>query len=366
MREPDRWVGRWREDVELGDGTIKRVRRWEVLAPARGVTKPMAQRLLEKRLAEVNREDYRPARAESFAAFAARWETDVLAQHKPSTQRSERSVIRVHLKPAFGEWQPREISCEALQRWVAAAQLEPKSIRNVVATLKTMWRQVRAWGYAQHDPFDGLRLPAVVKGANTYYFTPEQMVAIVNAASGWKRLFLGILGETAMRPGELAGLRREDVRGRMLLVRQSVWQRQVQTPKTANAVRAFRISARCAELLEEHLKTARPNPGGLVFAAETGRPLSMDNFRHRVLEPILKKLGIATEKRCGLYAFRHGNMTELSRAGTPLKTIQKRAGHAAGSEVTAEHYLHAVDLDDDAAAEYMGALIWPKDGATVQ
>ena len=93
----------------------------------------------------------------------------------------------------------------------------------------------------------------------------------------------------------------------------------------------------------------------------------MDNFRHRVLGPILKKLGINPPMRCGLYAFRHMNMTELARLGVPLKTIQKRAGHAIGSDVTMEHYIHSVDSDDIAAADMMGALLSPKqEGARVQ
>lgn len=64
--------------------------------------------------------------------------------------------------------------------------------------------------------------------------------------------------------------------------------------------------------------------------------------------------------RCGNYAFRHMNITELSRLGVPLKTIQKRVGHATGSDVTMEPYIHAVDADDLAAADALGALLSPK------
>jgi integrase len=100
------------------------------------------------------------------------------------------------------------------------------------------------------------------------------------------------------------------------------------------------------------------NPGG--------KPLSMDNFRNRVLNPILKELGIlakvkALGVRGGNYAFRHMNITELSRSGVPLKTIQKRVGHALGSDVTMGHYIHAVSADDIAAADMIGALLSPKE-----
>ncbi|WP_433966013.1 hypothetical protein [Tunturiibacter gelidiferens] len=43
-----------------------------------------------------------------------------------------------------------------------------------------------------------------------------------------------------------------------------------------------------------------------------------------------------------------------------MKTIQHRVGHSIGSDVTSEHYIHAVDADDMAAADALGALLSPK------
>jgi hypothetical protein len=60
------------------------------------------------------------------------------------------------------------------------------------------------------------------------------------------------------------------------------------------------------------------------------------------------------------------NMTELSRLGVPLKTIQGRVGHAPGSDVTMEHYIHAISSDDIAAADAIGALLSPRKGEAVQ
>src|SRR5215472_10025231 len=66
IKDGDRWVGRWREDVRLPDDTIKRVRRKEILASTADTTKRMAQRLLDDRLRDINSPDYRPAPAENF------------------------------------------------------------------------------------------------------------------------------------------------------------------------------------------------------------------------------------------------------------------------------------------------------------
>jgi integrase len=371
IEEKDRWLARYREDVIQG-GELKRVRRTEVLASKKECpTKRLAQRKLDDLLRDINREDYKPTVAETFGGFADKWMTTVMIHHKPSAQSSERSVINVHLKPAFDDVPLRDITAELLQAWVSGHEAAPKTVKNIITTLKIMWKQARAWGYVHTDPFEGLRLPTVQKGTGAYTFTLEETIAIINAAQGWKKLFFRVLAETGIRPGELAGLRREDVGTRAISVCQSVWQRQVQTPKTQNSVRAFAISTRLAEDLQKHIDASKPNSYGLVFASETGRPLSMDNFRHRTLNPILDKLGIrakveALGVRCGNYAFRHMNGTVMDGLKTPLKTRQKRLGHA-DINTTLTHYTDALDADDVAVADQIDALLSPtQEGDRVQ
>ena len=87
-----------------------------------------------------------------------------------------------------------------------------------------------------------------------------------------------------------------------------------------------------------------------MFASKLGNPLSMDNFRNRVLNPILKQLGIDQKlnamgiKRCGNYAFRHRNATVMDSMDTPLKTRQHRLGHG-HIEAAMNHSTHEVDAD---------------------
>ena len=91
----------------------------------------------------------------------------------------------------------------------------------------------------------------------------------------------------------------------------------------------------------------------------------MDNFLKRVLNPILEGLGIDKKlkqmgiARCGNYAFRHMNATVMDTLNTPMKTRQKRLGHAQ-IETTLKHYTHAIEADDRLAAEQIGALLSPK------
>jgi integrase len=237
----------------------------------------------------------------------------------------------------------------------------------MVVLLKVMWATAKTWGYANTNPFDGLKMPTKKKAA-TYNFTVEEALAIIHEAKGWYKLFFRILAETGMRPGELAGLRVCDVSPRSLRIAQSVWNQKIQTPKTDQSIRQFAISTDLGEQVAAYIReTGRTD---LVFLNSRGKPLHIGVLQTEVLSPILERLGIREKveamgiKKVGQYAFRHMNVTELERQGVPLKTIQKRVGHAIGSEVTEQHYLHAVDADDLRAAELMGAMFTTAKGPT--
>lgn len=373
------WRARWREDVivpagtpplkgdkPLGNGTILRrvSRNREIGSLKEFPTKRLAERELERILSEINREDYRPVVSSTFEVFAPKWMTTVMVHHKPSTQHGERSVINNHLLPAFGRMSWREITAEALQAWVSSQTDAANSVRNRITTLREMWVSAKAWGYTTLNPFEGLKQPSVVKG-HSYFFSIEESLAILNELKGWQHTLVRILVETGMRPGEAAGLKAQS--GRVLRVSQSVFNGKIQTPKSANAYREFAISAE----LEAEIATLTPR-NGLLFTTSTGRPICMKNFLKWTLDPILEKLGIKAKAKamglkCGSYAFRHGNVTEMRRRGVPLKTIQKRVGHSAGSGITDEFYVHPVDEDDIRAADLWGELLRPReDGEAIQ
>jgi integrase len=370
IEEHDRWSARWREDVLQADGTVKRVRRWDVLA-MKPCAKREAMRLLGEKMREVNNPGRKPTSTETFARFADRWMATVMIHHGDSTQVEERRQIERDLKPVFGPFPLRDVTAEVVQTWVSGMALAPKTVANRAGTLRTMWATAKAWGYVQHDPFEGLKLPTR-EAAAVYQFSAEEMMQVIHEARGWYGLFFELLAKTGMRPGEAGGLRPEDIEGRTLRVQQTVWKGRVRPrkTKTAGSKRTFVISDALADKLRSHI-AANPNQHGLIFTNQGGSPMNMDHFNQKVLRPILERTGIWAKipegMRCGNYAFRHGNITEMDRSGVPMKTIQARVGHAIGSDVTRKHYSHAVSADDVAAADLMELLLSPKrEGEAVQ
>lgn len=377
----DRWEVRWREDViEPSTGEVRRKYKWDLLSKKSFPTKRLAQRELEKKLELVNRDDYHPtADGITFAQFADKWQQTVMIHHKPSSRDAERSTIRCNLLPVFGPVLLRDITAERIQMWANSWKKSGKTFRNALAPLMDMWDHAKAWGYVSHNPFPRgtsgkllLKRPKE-KMADTYNFTLEETLAIIDKATGkWKLLFR-TLAEGGMRPGELAGMRKTDLVGRVIRLSQSVYRQHIQTQKTANSVREFPISQELANDLRAYMQETQgqKNNFNLVWTNGAGNPVPMNKVLSEVLNPILEELGIRQRLQaagidCGLYAFRHMNITELRRRNVPLKTIQKRVGHAQGSDVTDRHYVHSVSEDDLAAADLLGELLNSKPQGPIQ
>ena len=135
------WIGRFLDDEIQPDSTKKRVHRAVVLGTVKDLpTKKLAQRVLDQHLAEINSTTYRPKLAITFNEFVEKWEQSVLPQYKPSTQAALRSHLKTHLKPFFGSVQLRDITPEVAQRFVSGLALSPKMIRNLIETLRMVWK----------------------------------------------------------------------------------------------------------------------------------------------------------------------------------------------------------------------------------
>jgi integrase len=355
----DRWYGRWREDVLLDSGRIQRVARKEVIGTKQEYpTKRLAQRALDQRLSVVNSPTYRARPTATFAEFVERWQNTVLSQHKPSTRLAITSQLKRRLVPAFGKFPLRDLDVQAFQAQVSGWSEEgvsPKTIRNLVATLRMMWNSARAWGYVTGDPFEGLVLPKP-RRAEARYFSADELQHILEAAEEPYRTFYWLAAETGMRAGELAGLRWEDVdvSEGVVSVRQSVWRGATQSPKSGNGVRTFAISSTLAARVGE-LRTRARADVPFVFATRNGTPLDPNLLVKRKLRPLLDRLGI---ERAGLHAFRHANATLLSRLGAPVKVAQARLGHS-DPRMTVGLYAHVVGEDDKKIAALLGDILRP-------
>jgi hypothetical protein len=111
-----KWIGRYREDVVLADGSVERRRHSVVLGTkAELPTERLARRRLEEILRRVNSPEYRPGRISTVGEFAEWWRDQVLVQHKPSTVRAAQAHLRCHIVPHLGKLKLDEVTLEREQ-----------------------------------------------------------------------------------------------------------------------------------------------------------------------------------------------------------------------------------------------------------
>jgi len=360
------WIARWREDTVRPDGSVYRVRKCEVLGTLKEFkTRRLASRELVERLSssEVNSPAYTPRPTATFAQFAAKWQKDVLTQHKPSTGSADRSRIRKHLLPELGKCCMKDIGTQRVQGLIAKKRsegLSAKSVRNLVMTLRIMWRSAKAWGFlpaAVMLDFDNLVIPENDLREERFLSLSE-MQNIIEAAPEPLRTLYWLLAETGLRAGEIGGLPVHNLlldQG-AIKVTQSAWHGKIQTVKSKNSLRTCEISPELVRHLRQFLRTWHPNNAGLLFASKRGTPLDVDVLRKRKLYPLLDKLGI---ERCGFHAFRHGCETVMDIENVPPAVRMERMGH--GSERMMMNYSHVASEDGRRFAAKMGQLLAPRE-----
>ena len=114
------WVGRWRENVILADGSTNRVMRSLVLGPVSEIAgRREARRLLDARLNPVNQGQYRPEATILFSKFVTDYfEPGVLPTLKFATQEIYSLLLRKHLIPRFGDHRLCDISRVEIQQYL--------------------------------------------------------------------------------------------------------------------------------------------------------------------------------------------------------------------------------------------------------
>jgi integrase len=349
------WVGRYREDI-IRDGKIVRLERWDPLGTkAEYPTRKLAQRALDDRLSTINNVSYRPRPVAKFSEFAEKWVKNVVEQEKPSCKAPERSRLKKHLLPMLGDVAMKDINTELLQSGVAywsSSGLQPKTIKNLIAQLRSMWNSAQAWEYVgESDPFKRLRLPGVDE-ADQPVFDPKAVRKLISAAEAPYNTVYWLVAQTGIRRGELCALDVGDVDYRddpTVTARHSRSGKHITDTKSRR--RVFKLSPRLAERLR--LFTEGRSADAPLFLTKEGCRLHPDNFVKRHLTPLVKMFGL----KGGLHAFRHGNASALDELGVPMKTRLERLGHQ--NPGTTMKYTHKIVDADVQLAEQLDELFCP-------
>jgi integrase len=357
----------WR--IRYNDASGRRV--IETCGPEPGWTRKRAERALRNRLTDVEREGYEKPDRLTFSEFADRWFIDHLPARnlKPTTVETYGFAL-AHMVGFFGDSPLTELAQHPalIDRYVAAKVrqgLAPKTINNHLLTLNVMLKQAVRWKLIHANPVADIDRPRL-QDSDSQVLSESEISRLWAAYGqleheapgsqrGWWRLARTItfvcLG-TAMRRGELLGLRWRDVQllEGLVQVREAFVRGRFTTPKSRASRRLVELGSRTQELLTEHWQTsAHTGDDDLVFGhPDTGGPLDPSRLSRQYLRPALRRAGIDRPFR-PFHDLRHTALTHEAAAGNPQVYVQLRAGHSQGAMT--EKYIHAAQVLFPGAAQ---------------
>jgi integrase len=344
------WYGKFRD----ASGRQLKRKLGAIRAPGSrdGLTRKMAEAELRRKMAEDTAAA--PRELLTVAEVGARYLTHLGALgRKRSTLGEYESMLRVHLAPHFTRAIDR-VTPGDVEAYIAAkgrAGLSPKSVRNHLGLLHSIFTYAERRSWARGNPCQHVEAPRAAEGEDIRYLDAAELAALLQAAgelieavpelASGRTVRAGSLRRvrqldrvlyltaalTGLRQGELLGLRWRDIdwtAGRVRVRR--AWVRgEMGSPKSKRSTRAVPLATTVARELELHSqRSAYAADDDLVFAhPDTGAPLDRSKLLKR-FKAAAKRAGL---REVRFHDLRHTFGTRMAAAGTPMRTLQEWMGH---------------------------------------
>lgn len=290
---------------------------------------------------------------------------------KPRTIEGQRSILKNHISPAFGQRRIGSLRARDIERWIAklAKKVASGTVRTIYNVLNKAMKYAIRHEWLVVNPCTGVALPKdnseIVD--KRHFLTPGQVATLAAALEqkqAWYGLLIRMAAYTGLRAGELAALRVGDVnlfRGEVQ-VRRTVRRAKggewlYTSPKTVKSIRDVPLhGALRAELrawLEAHPHREEPDaplwPGshntGKGGEVDWTRTFDVNNFCKRYFRPAVRSgvAGLPTALRW--HDLRHSYASIMAVVPTvTVYDISKWMGHSSIS-TTEKTYIHLFRTD---------------------
>ncbi len=355
------WVLRWREDVLLPDGSVRRSLRAETLGPVSKITRQQARQVLQERLGPLNLGQRRPQATMTLADFVrVDWKPNAeLALKKKSVSYYE-SQLDSRILPALGSICLCNLSRGQIEGLLSDLRRKGDTgttLRGVRATMSTVLRSAVERGYLNQNPAHGIRLRGSGGKAERRYYGPAEIQKLLPELSEPCRTVVALAVLTGLRIGEILALRwkRVDMLRGTIEVAETFSDGQFGSPKTRSSRRVIPVSDSLRRTLEAHRsRSIRTDSEDLVFTTPKGTPLNSKNLYNRELAPACDRI---KTPRVSWHSFRHTHATLLAEVGESMKTAQALLGHS-DLETTLNIYAHALPASQRRAVNRVSEVMF--------
>lgn len=303
------------------------------------------------------------------------WLKEYLADVKPGTMINYESVVRLFLKPVFGNIPLSQLRTPMIQKFYNKLRTEdrsPKYIKNIHGIFHRALDMAVRVEYLDRNPSTACILPKVVEKPVTPLDVPEQK-RFFEALKGnpFEALFLTAVF-TGMRVGEIIGLTWDcvDFEHGVIRVEKQLVQTRVKGQKYVfgtlknGKTRVITPAPYILEVLKAHqaVQSAQKKAAddlwdegdfpGLVFTHPDGSHYSQPTI-WKELQDILAAAGLEHHR---VHDLRHTFAVNSIIAGDDIKTLQENMGHYSAA-FTLDRYGHVTETMRRESANRMQAFI---------
>lgn len=274
-----------------------------------------------------------PREEPTFHVFASEWLT-ARAQERLAERTIEdyRWALTHHLLPFFADYRLSAITVREVDRYKAAKAAEGVLGANQVNKTLTRLSQILAvaveYELIAANPAAGKRRRLKSTRPRRSWVEPEQLMALLGSAPGYRRPLLAVLAGAGLRVGEALALRWADVdlaTGTLRVLRS----------KTDAGVRLVDLTPALREELAAHKADASwAGSNDFVFATASGRPRNRHNERRAALLPAIEKanarlrgLGIAPIEGATFHGLRRTYASLRAAVGDDPAYTSEQIGH---------------------------------------
>ncbi len=319
-----------------------------------GTTKPEVKAKLRKLLEDRDAGIAYDSEGLTVERYMDRWLESIRDRVRPGTFKPYEAITRLHIKPTLGKTKLEKLTAlqlETLYSQKLKAGLSARRVRYIHVTIRKALKDAVRLQLLSRNVADAATPPRPTKQEITP-LTQDEIRTLLYAAKGDKLECLYVLAcTTGMRQGELLGLMWKDVDldAGTLRVNRSVYEGEINSPKTAAGNRTIKLSKLAIAALKRHrINAAKLRISEWVFPNTKGTPIGHQNLHNRSWKPLLRNAGLPHSVR--FHDLRHSCITLLLSKGIPVKMVSEMAGHG-DVAITLSVYGHVLPHMQGACAD---------------
>lgn len=272
--------------------------------------------------------------------------------------------IRTHLAPALGRILLSRLTSADVQRAFSAmseAETGSRTRELAFVVLNSSMNHAVKMGMILTNPCARVSKPKSDRKDIVPFTIAESKLLIAKTRGTLNHAPIVLALMCGLRQGEIFGIHfdRLDMDSGKLRIDQQVQEIcgkiSVGKPKTKTSVRNIDLPIAVVNALREHRKLLLKYghaASQILFPASEGGYIRKGNFRTRVWNPLLKKIGL---KQRGFHHTRHTYATIALGAGVPVPVVSKILGHSKPS-ITLDIYAHVLERHTSDATKAIDSL----------